>query len=150
MTPLRRLHVSFIIPVRNDAARLRRCLDSIERNRAAFADFEVVVVDNGSTDDTAEVASAAGARVLSLPGLRVSELRNRGAAAATGSILAFVDADHELVPTWAASAADVLQRAEIGAAGALYSAPRRGTWVQRMYGSPRKNSAKVIAEYSTL
>jgi glycosyltransferase involved in cell wall biosynthesis len=132
-----RLRVSFIIPVKNDARRLRRCLETIARNRSATFDLDVIVADNGSTDGSREVARVAGAGVLSLPGLRVSELRNRGAASATGTVLAFVDADHEIVPTWVASAIDALEEVGVGAVGALYSAPTHGSWVQGMYGALR-------------
>jgi hypothetical protein len=130
--------LSFIIPVRNDAARLRRCLDTTE----AGAAHEVIVVDNGSTDGSADVARSAGARVLSLPGQRVSALRNAAAQVAAGDLLAFVDADHELGPGWAA-AAERLFRDEPGtvAAGAPYHAPADGTWVQRMYDHLRTRHA---------
>jgi hypothetical protein len=137
-TPVR---VSFIVPVRNDAKRLRICLDAIASNRDPRVETEVLVADNGSTDDSREAAIAAGARVLSLPGLRVSDLRNRASAAATGDLLAFVDADHKIVPTWIASAVDVLETEGVGAVGALYSAPVPGSWVQRMYGAMRGHTS---------
>ena len=70
--------VSFIVPVRNDEVRLRKCLQSLEANRSSGVDVEIIVVDNGSTDGSRAVARAAGAHVLECPGLRVSELRNRG------------------------------------------------------------------------
>jgi hypothetical protein len=133
----RPLTVSFVIPVKNDARRLERCLDAITRNQDATAAADVIVADNGSTDHSRDVATAAGARVLSLPGLRVPELRNRGAQSVTGAVLAFVDADHEIGPTWLASAIDALDEAGVGAVGALYSAPPRGSWVQQMYGALR-------------
>jgi len=126
--------VSFIIPVKNDAVRLKRCLDSIARNTGHF---DVFVGDNGSTDDSAAVAAAAGAHVLALPGLKVSEVRNRVAAAATGTCLAFVDGDHEIVPTWVTAAALVIAEPSAGAAGALYTIPRDASWVQQMYGALR-------------
>jgi GT2 family glycosyltransferase len=128
--------VSFIIPVKNDAARLARCLASIRAFPDALA-REVVVVDNGSTDDSAAVAREAGARVLSIPGQRVSALRNAAAALARGQLLAFVDADHELGASWLTAAIEVMQPEKVGAAGALYVAPCNGTWVQRTYGALR-------------
>jgi glycosyltransferase involved in cell wall biosynthesis len=124
--------LSFVIPVRNDAARLRRCLDSIAGQHAA-APIEIVVADNGSTDASADVARAAGATVLVLPGLAVAQLRNRAAAAARGDLLAFVDADHELTDGWIAAALAALEDPHVSAAGAEYDAPADGTWVQRMY-----------------
>jgi Glycosyl transferase family 2 len=126
--------LSFVVPVKNDAQRLNRCLASI---LASGGDQELIVVDNGSTDESAAVARSAGARVLSLPGKRVSALRNEAAAIARGGCLAFVDADHELVTSWVATAVDVMHQGDIGAAGALYVAPADGTWVQRTYGALR-------------
>jgi glycosyltransferase involved in cell wall biosynthesis len=129
--------VSFIIPVRNDAARLRRCLTTIRANAPAAARIEIIVADNGSTDDSPDVARAFEARVLTLPGLSVAALRNRAAAAAQGQVLAFVDADHEIDPDWVASATDALTLPNVAAVGALCSAPAQGTWVQRMYDALR-------------
>ncbi len=129
--------VSFVFPVRNDSERLRRCLATVAANR--YPALEIVVVDNGSTDGSDAVARAAGARVLSLPGLPVSELRNQGARAATGEFLAFVDADHEIAPDWVQHAAEVLAgAARCAAVGALCEAPVDGTWVQRTYDLLRR------------
>jgi glycosyltransferase involved in cell wall biosynthesis len=129
--------VSFVIPVRNDAVRLRRCLTTIRANQPAAADVEIVVADNGSTDNTPDVARAFGARVLFLPGLSVAALRNRAAAEARGEVLAFVDADHEIDPHWVASATEALSEDGVAAVGALCFAPEQGTWVQRMYDALR-------------
>lgn len=133
--------VSFVIPVRNDAARLKACLASIAADGFDPAQVEVVVADNGSTDASAEVARAAGARVLPLPGLTVAELRNRAACAARGVVLAFVDADHEIAPGWTQCALESLDVPGVVAAGAPYDAPRNGTWVQRLYDTFRDHSA---------
>ena len=98
MTAARLPVVSFIIPVRDDARRLKACLASIERTDYPRGLVEIVVVDNGSVDDSARVAREAGAIVLSMTKGRVAALRNTGAAAAQGRVLAFVDADHEIGP----------------------------------------------------
>src|SRR5215475_6414448 len=92
--------VSFVIPVRNDATRLQTCLRSILRNPQAPGQIEIIVVDNGSTDDSAAVAVRLGARVLHVEGGRVAELRNYGAQHARGNVLAFVDADNEIAGGW--------------------------------------------------
>ncbi len=132
-TPL----LSFVIPVRDDAARLERCLASIRACAGSSHDVEVVVVDNGSADASPAVARAAGARVLARPGLAVAELRNAGAALATGSILAFVDADHEIAGGWIDAAVETLADPGVGLAGTLCEAPADATWVQRMYDAFR-------------
>jgi hypothetical protein len=130
--------LSFIIPVRNDADRLHRCLESIRATAGAMP-VEIIVADNGSTDDSTGVARAAGARVVDLPGVRVAEVRNLAAALATGSLLAFVDADHELDRGWSEAAVQVLQDPSVSAVGAQYHAPVEGTWVQRTYDRLRQH-----------
>src|SRR4051812_35446168 len=92
--------VSFVIPVRNSAARLDACLKSIRRNKYESGRTQVIVVDHGSDDDSVQVAQRHGATVMSRRGGGVSDLRNLGASAATGDVLAFVDADHELDEGW--------------------------------------------------
>jgi hypothetical protein len=129
--------LSFIIPVRNDAERLRRCLASIAANRYPAGRVEVIVADNGSTDLSAAVARAAGARVVPSAELSVAAVRNQAASVATGDILAFVDADHEIAPTWTKAAVASLAEDVDGAAGALCVPPPEGTWVQQMYGALR-------------
>lgn len=84
--------VSVVIPVRNGAAELRLCLQHLRAS--AFPDFEVLVVDDASTDDTAAVAAQFGARVLQLPACRgPAAARNAGAKLARGAYLLFIDAD---------------------------------------------------------
>lgn len=131
--------LSFVIPVRDDAARLRSCLRSISASTPPGAAVEIVVVDNGSRDDSAQAARLHGAIVVELPGVRLGELRNRGARRASGSILAFVDADHEIAAGWIAAAIDALSQPGIGAAGAPCHPPTPATWVQRWYDRLRRH-----------
>jgi GT2 family glycosyltransferase len=137
-TESRKADISFIIPVRNDAARLDRCLKSILNTRTTST-IELIVADNGSTDRSVAVARQYGAMVLILADLTVSELRNRASSAASGGVLAFVDADHEIGPEWIEAALDALRDARVGAVGALYTAPV-GSWVQSAYGALRGNT----------
>jgi GT2 family glycosyltransferase len=135
--------ISFVIPVRNDARHLRGCLASVVTDVPSGIACEILVADNGSTDDSASTARAAGARVLSLPGLTVAELRNRAAREAHGAYLAFVDADHEIAPGWTRCAIETLSRPGIAAAGAPYHPPAGATWVQRMYDAFRDHGTEV-------
>lgn len=135
--------ISFIIPVRNDAARLERCLSSIASNVVTSTAVQVIVVDNGSTDASAEVGARAGAQVLVRPGLSVAQLRNEAADHATGAVLAFVDADHEIGEGWVAVALQGLAETEAAGIGALCHAPSPGTWVQRTYDRLRRHDASL-------
>jgi GT2 family glycosyltransferase len=130
--------ISVIIPVRNDAARLNVCLRSLREQLYPAGRWELIVVDNGSTDASPEVARQWGATVLSFPGLKVGALRNRGVAASRGDILAFVDADHELPPDWLRRGLAALDAEEgVAAVGAPYDVPQRATWVQRIWSVHR-------------
>jgi glycosyltransferase involved in cell wall biosynthesis len=138
------LLVSVIIPVRNDARRLAVCLRSVAESDYPADRVEVIVVDNGSTDDSAEVARAAGAKVLVCPGLRVGALRNRGAEIAQGEILALVDSDHEVPAGWlSAGVQQLVDDSELHMVGAPYLPPPDGTWVQRVWSLHRlRNGAR--------
>jgi GT2 family glycosyltransferase len=136
--------VSFVIPVRNDARRLQVCLSSIKANDYPADRIELIVVDNGSTDDSVHVARRAGATVISLPKAPVAELRNRGAARARGDILAFADADHAISAGWTKAAVAILRKDDVAAAGAPYLPPATANWVQRRYNLLRRHSQSRV------
>jgi glycosyltransferase involved in cell wall biosynthesis len=90
------MQVSVILPAKNEAEGLRQTLP---RLRAAQPDVELIVVDDGSSDDTAAVAAGFGARVLSSPySMGNGASIKRGARAASGEILVFMDADGQHDP----------------------------------------------------
>jgi GT2 family glycosyltransferase len=135
------MRVSFVIPVKNDAAALSRCLASVKRASTAVVsegiETEIVVIDNGSTDGSADVAREVGARVMVLPDLKVSELRNRGMMVSDGDFVAFVDADQEIAVDWLVAGSDSVKQRRVGAVGTLCIAPPNPTWVQRLYDTLR-------------
>lgn len=103
---------SVIIPHLNQSGALNACLGSLEAQSLERRLFEIIVVDNGSqTLPEATVAAHPGARLLQElrpgPGLA----RNRGAEAARGDILCFIDADCRAHPDWLASALEALSSA---------------------------------------
>jgi GT2 family glycosyltransferase len=124
--------LTLIIPVRNDAVRLKSCLEAIARNPGSER-VSVVVADNGSTDQSATIGAAAGATVLKLPGYRVGELRNIAANAVAAPLIGFVDADHVVDSGWIGAALDVFNDPDVAAAGAPYSPAPNANWVQRAY-----------------
>lgn len=134
--------VSFVVPVRDDVARLQHCLASIKALRIKGVAIETVVADNGSSDGSPDAACRMGARVLSLPGLSVAQLRNRAAVETAGDLIAFVDADHILDPGWLEAALDAIAEPRAAAAGTACSSPAGATWVQRAYDRMRPPSAE--------
>jgi glycosyltransferase involved in cell wall biosynthesis len=92
---------SVVIPAYNEEKLLPRLLDSLDVARAAYgpADaVEVIVADNMSTDRTAQYAAARGCNVIKVEKRVIAAVRNGGARAARGDILAFVDADSQVHP----------------------------------------------------
>lgn len=138
--------ISFVVPVRNDRGRLEQLLDSIRASQAASGlQVQIVVVDNGSSDGSGEMAQAFGADVLRIDQGRVGHLRNLGAHRAQGELLALVDADHTIEPGWLAAALRTMDSPAVGAAGALCLAPPTATWVQRAYDRLRRRPAGRIS-----
>src|SRR5271169_6350128 len=84
--------ISVIVPVYNSAGYLRTCLEHLRRS--SFREYECIVVDDGSTDNSADVARESGVTVFSTGGRRGPAFaRNLGAKSAKGEILFFIDAD---------------------------------------------------------
>jgi glycosyltransferase involved in cell wall biosynthesis len=94
--------ISVIIPAFNEAAILSPSIASVQRAAAAFdaagLAWELIVCDNNSSDRTADIAAAAGARVVFEPVNQIARARNSGAAHATGEWLLFIDADSHPSP----------------------------------------------------
>ncbi len=92
--------VSVIVPAYNAAATLPACLAALAAQDYPRDRYEVIVVDDGSQDDTAALAAAAGVRVIRQANAGPAAARNAGAAAAQGELLLFTDADCAPVPGW--------------------------------------------------
>lgn len=92
--------VSVVIPAYNEEKYLGRCLQSLRGQRHPASRFEVIVVDNASTDATAEIAGRFGARVVPEPRKGVARARQAGFLEARGPVIASTDADTVLPPDW--------------------------------------------------
>lgn len=102
--------VSVIVPVWNDADRLRRCVEALNAQTLPADDFEIIVVDNGSTDNSYEVASSFARTIAlkeELPGSY--NARNRGLSVARGRYIAFTDSDCVPTPNWLEHAVGLAQ-----------------------------------------
>jgi peptidoglycan/xylan/chitin deacetylase (PgdA/CDA1 family) len=94
-----RPYVSVVIPAYNEELWLERCIRALQRQQTAVP-YEIIVVDNNSTDSTAEIAQRLGVRYVFEPRQGLTFARQAGEDAARGEIVAHTDADSEAPPDW--------------------------------------------------
>jgi O-antigen biosynthesis protein len=114
---------SVIVPAYNATPTIAQCIESLKRLN--YPDYEIVVVDDGSTDSTAAIAEAAGARTLRLPHRGLASARNAGLASARGRVVAFIDADAQAEIDWLYHLAETITQRKAAASGGRSFAPQR-------------------------
>jgi len=121
---------SIVIPVRNGAATLARCLDALETQRCPETRYEILVVDDGSTDATAAIASRPRVTTIRQEPRGPATARNRGARAAQGNYLLFTDADCVPEPGWIAEMVRPFEDAEVVGVKGAYLNGSPGLWAR--------------------
>jgi glycosyltransferase involved in cell wall biosynthesis len=107
--------LSFVIPARDEEGVLANTLDSVRlAAESTGRSWEVIVVDDASTDRTAEIAAGRGARVVTVNLHNIGAVRNAGAREARGDVLVFLDADTLLPAATLHAALDALDRGAVG------------------------------------
>jgi glycosyltransferase involved in cell wall biosynthesis len=112
--------ISFIVPAHNEEQLLGATLDAISgAARSLHHPFEIVVVDDASTDRTTEVAIRHGASVVPIRLRQISGARNAGAKASRGDVLIFVDADTVVSTSVVRAALEALKKGAVGGGARL-------------------------------
>ena len=122
--------VSFVIPVLNGENVIGRCLSSIQGQKWQEGEYEVIVLDNGSTDKTREIIYDLGFSSEVIRNVHVGALRNRGAKMAKGRYVAFLDSDIEIKPQWIERALMIFGDPEVLVCGCFPCTPNGATWVE--------------------
>lgn len=116
------MKISIVVPAFNEERLLGHSLAQIKQATKAFEplgwETELIVCDNNSTDQTAQIARDAGATVVFEPVNQIARARNRGAAAATGDWLIFIDADSQPSAELFAGVANAITSGKFAAGGA--------------------------------
>jgi cellulose synthase/poly-beta-1,6-N-acetylglucosamine synthase-like glycosyltransferase len=133
--------ISVIIPALNEEKVIKKCLDALSAMDFPRESMEVILVDNGSTDRTIEIARTFEQRlnlqVIQKKKAHISGMRNAGAATSNGELLAFLDADCIVRSDWLSNAARLLADPSAGVGGAHYEIPSDATWVGRVWFQDR-------------
>ncbi|MBN1865935.1 glycosyltransferase [Candidatus Sumerlaeota bacterium] len=142
-----RPYFSIVIPARDEAAHISHCLTSVQANSHADVPFEVIVVDDSSTDRTAEIAREHGATVLSnthRAGGSISRSRNMGAAVSQGDVIVFLDADMTVPPDWLARAKEYFDQGFKGLLHFPMTVPGHAHWVGRVWESRHQKTPPAV------
>ncbi len=125
--------VSIIIPMYNSEEFIQNCLERIFSLDYPRERYEVIVVDNGSTDNGVALTKKFPVKIVPCPEGNISKVRNTGAKAAKGKLFAFVDTDCALDAKWLATGEKILMDQGTAAAGGGYRPPPQSSWIPKAW-----------------
>lgn len=129
--------ISFIIPAFNESRHIKSCLSSIiNESSQADLNIQVIVIDNGSTDNTAEIARIFPVELYSIARSSVSFARNHGASRAKYRVLAFIDGDVAITTDWIKCISDNYNNFinnPLFITGHQCSVPQSGSWIEQYW-----------------
>jgi glycosyltransferase involved in cell wall biosynthesis len=138
--------ISVIVPAFQASATIERCVKALSAQTLPRDQYEVIVVDDGSTDSTATRARQAGARVIRLArNMGPAAARNAGLAIARGEAVVFTDADCEPTEQFLAALTEHLHDPHVGGSKGVYLSKQRALvarFVQLEYESRYEHTAR--------
>jgi len=127
--------VTVVVAAYNSGRTIDKCLKSLMTLN--YPDYEVIVVNDGSTDDTEEIAKLYPFRLITTENRGVSSARNEGLFAATGEIVAYIDSDARADPDWLAYLVTNYLTSDVDGVGGPNFAPSEDNWIAKcVYRSP--------------
>lgn len=150
------IELSVIVPCKNAEKHISVCLDALLKQEIPSIKLEIIIVDNGSTDNTLKILDKyrSSVNVLSLPLGTISEVRNYGAMCSTGEWLAFIDADVEVDVSWGANLVRVINKFENEntdvyniITGSTYFIPENSCWIEQIWFEQLKSRDKSSNRY---
>lgn len=134
--------ISVVVCSYNGSRTIDECLEGLER--LDYPDYEVIVVDDGSTDTTPAIASRRRCRLISTENRGLSIARNTGLAAATGSIVAYLDDDAYPDPHWLRYLALAFLESGFAGIGGPNLAPAGDGWIAECVANAPGNPVHVL------
>jgi hypothetical protein len=133
---------SVVVCNHNGAKYLPRCFEAL--TTLAYPNYEVLLCDDGSTDDSVEIGRRHGVRVLELDKVGLSAARNAGLHAAEGEFVAYIDGDTEAEPHWLARIWRLMDRLGIEATGGPNLPFPDAGWQERAISGAPGGSTPVV------
>ena len=125
------MKVSVVIPAHNASQNIGEAVRQSLSQAKGSLELEVIVVDDGSTDNTSEVAEAAGAQVIRQPNAGPAAARNRGWQSANGDFICFTDSDCIPSENWVANLLRGFTGWQVGAMAGSYDIANGTSWLAR-------------------
>lgn len=121
--------ISIIVPAHNEESLIKQTIETLLASaRKLDEPFELIVVDDASTDRTANIARSLGAEVIGVNLRKISAVRNAGARASQGDILIFVDADTLVPPETLRSAVTAVRDGAVGGGSRVFMEGELPKW----------------------
>jgi glycosyltransferase involved in cell wall biosynthesis len=136
--------VSVVVCCYNAAATLDECLRSL--GELGYPNYEVIVIDDGSTDATPEIAAQYPVRCLCVPNGGLSRARNLGIEAARGEIVAFIDSDAHADPDWLYYLVNALEEHNAAAVGGPNLSPPQDGFIAQCVDQAPGNPTCVLVD----
>lgn len=150
--------ISVIIPTRNRAQLLEAALESLGQQEVQCTGYEILIIDNGSTDNTSEIAKNYmlehnNTRYFYEAEVGLHAGRHRGMKEALGDILTFIDDDVEVSSTWLSSILDAFSDTELAMLGGnnlpLFIKPPP-LWLKQLWEKPSSKGTKFLPALSII
>lgn len=122
--------VSIVMPAFNEERYIELSLKAVRQMSYPKHKLEIIVVDNGSTDKTVEIAQRYADKVIVHPNVKVGGVRNEGVRHSEGEIIAFIDSDCLPAEGWLRDSLNYMNDNSCDAVGGIYLLRERPTWVE--------------------
>ncbi len=141
------IDISVVIPAKNEEKYLGLCLDAVQKAFKGQARYEIIVVDNFSTDRSVEISESYKCKVIKNPKIGPASSRNMGVSVANGELIAFIDADCLIDQEWLRFTKEHFDNENVVAVGTKVCPDfNNATWVEKSLFNLNQRRGKDISE----
>ncbi len=125
------IYLSIVVLSYNSDKTIKQCLDALFKLDYPKESFEVIVMDNGSTDNTTKIVDEYDVRKYCYPSMNISQLRNKGVEHSNGAVVGFVDSDCVVDQQWAHEGTKWFKDPDVGIVSNYCSLPADASFFER-------------------